>query len=645
MTISPQIAPYGAWKSPITADLIVASSINLTQVCWDGQDIYWLEGRPSEGGRNVLVKQSADGEISDITPDSYNVRTRVHEYGGGAFLVHQGTVFFSNDRDRALYRQGASQTPEKLTQTSDRAYADFVFDAQRQRLIAVCEDQSGQDKEPQNYLITIDLVTGQEMPLSQGWDFYAAPRLSPDGNTLVWLAWNHPNLPWDGTYLWRSQISPDGSLLEPELVAGGDNESIAEPQWSPDGLLYYVSDRKGWWNLYRQEGDQVRLLYPLEAEFTYPQWIFGLSSYTFASADEIICTYSQGGRWYLARLLIRDRELIPLALPYTEIASLHSNGQEIIFIGSTPTESTAIVRFNLETAQIQPLKRASTLIVPADYLCVPEAIAFPTANGLTAYAWYYPPQNGDYQPPDGELPPLLVKSHGGPTAAAHAGLSLRVQYWTSRGFAYLDVNYGGSTGFGRAYRQRLDKNWGIVDVDDCVNAAQYLVAQGKVDGDRLAISGGSAGGYTTLAALTFRDTFKAGASYYGVSDLIALASDTHKFESRYLDRLIGPYPEAKAIYDGRSPLYSLDSLTCPLIFFQGLEDRVVPPSQAELMVTAIDAKGLPVAYVPFEGEQHGFRRAENIKRAIEAEFYFYSRIFGFHPADAIAPIHILNLKT
>lgn len=646
MPSSPQIAPYGSWKSPITADLIVANSINLAAVCWDGQDIYWLEGRPSEGGRYVLVKRSPEGVVSDLTPAPFNVRSRVHEYGGGAFVVHQGTVYFSNDGDRALYQQAPSQAPVRLTATSDRRYADVILDPQHARLLAVCEDhhpdhlQAG--KEPQNYLIAIDLTSGQETLLTQGWDFYASPRLNPEGNSLVWLTWNHPNLPWDGTYLWRSQVHPDGSLSEPELIAGGNNESIAEPQWSPDGQLYYASDRSGWWNLYRHGLKDAEALYGMEAEFAYPHWVFGLSSYTFASSDRIICTYSQGGRWYLAWLDIGDRQLTPLKLPYTEIASLHCNGTDLVFIGGTPTESSAVLRFNLETEKLEVLRQASGLSVAQDYLSVPEAIAFPTENGQLAHAWYYPPTNSDYLAPEGELPPLLVKSHGGPTAAAYAGLSLRVQYWTSRGFAYLDVNYGGSTGFGRAYRQRLDKNWGIVDVDDCVNAAQYLVAQGKVDGDRLAISGGSAGGFTTLAALTFRDTFKAGASYYGVSDLIALATDTHKFESRYLDRLIGRYPEEKALYEARSPLYSLDSLTCPLIFFQGLEDQVVPPNQAELMVTAIDAKGLPVAYVPFEGEQHGFRRAENIKRAIEGELYFYARIFGFQPADAIAPIHILN---
>lgn len=645
MVTSPHIAPYGSWKSPITADLIVANSLGLAAVCWDGQDIYWLEGRPTEGGRYALVKQAPEGTLAEITPNPYNVRSRVHEYGGGAFLVHQGTVYFSNDRDRAIYSQAPAQAPKKLTQTRDRSYADLILDEPRQRLIAVCEDHSSGEKEPQNYLIAIDLNSGQETPLAQGWDFYSSPRLSPDGSSLVWLTWNHPNLPWDGTFLWRSQLKPDGALAEPELVAGGEDESIAEPQWSPDGQLYYVSDRSGWWNLYRQEAQGSVALYPLEAEFAYPHWVFGLSSYTFASSEQIICTYSQGGRWYLVRLNIGDRQLIPFDLPYTEISSLHSNGTDLVFIGGTPTESTAIVRFNLKTESLQILKQASNLSIDPRYLSVPEAIAFPTENGLTAYAWYYPPTNADYQAPEGELPPLLVKSHGGPTAAAHTGFSLRVQYWTSRGFAYLDVNYGGSTGFGRAYRQRLDHNWGIVDVDDCVNAAKCLVTQGKADGDRLAISGGSAGGFTTLAALTFKDTFKAGASYYGVSDLSALATDTHKFEARYLDRLIGRYPEDKAIYEARSPIHALDSLTCPIIFFQGLEDRVVPPNQAELMVTAIDAKGLPVAYVPFEGEQHGFRRAENIKRAIEGEFYFYSRIFGFQPADAIAPLHILNAGT
>jgi dipeptidyl aminopeptidase/acylaminoacyl peptidase len=640
-----RIAPFGSWRSPITSDLIVSGTIGLGGVNFDGEDIYWLEGRPTEGGRTVLVRSTTDGTITDVTPTPFNVRTRVHEYGGGAYLIVNQTIYFSNFADQRLYKQTPNSKPQPLTQDSQRRYADAIVDRQRNRLICVCEDHGKIDREPENSLVSVDLETGEVERLVSGSDFYCSPRLSPDGSQLAFISWNHPNMPWDGTQLWVVKIEEDGSLDTAKCIAGGVNESICQPEWSPDGKLYFSSDFTGWWNLYRycQDGT-AEPLYPMEAEFGYPHWVFGESIYGFASATRLICTYTQHGCWYLASLDTETKTLQPIKIPDTSIAYLQVQEKQIIFIGGSPTEPTAIVKLDLDTEKRTVLKRSSELTIDAGYLSTPEAIAFPTEQGLTAYAWYYPPQNRDYQAPEGELPPLVVKSHGGPTAAAAATFNLRIQYWTSRGFAFLDVNYGGSTGYGRDYRQRLDQQWGLVDVDDCVNGAKYLVQQGKVDGERLAIAGGSAGGYTTLAALTFRNTFKAGASYYGVSDLEALVQDTHKFESRYLDRLIGIYPEEKAIYEARSPIHFTDRLSCPVIFFQGLEDKVVPPNQAERMVAALQAKGLPVAYVAFAGEQHGFRRAENIKRTLDGEFYFYSRIFKFHPAEAIDPIEILNLR-
>ncbi|MGK7937047.1 MAG: alpha/beta hydrolase family protein, partial [Xenococcaceae cyanobacterium] len=400
-----------------------------------------------------------------------------------------------------------------------------------------------------------------------------------------------------------------------------------------------------WWNIYRRNKDEtIEPLYEMEAEFAYPHWVFGLATYAFLSPDQIICTYSQNGSWYLGSINTQTKEFTKIETSYTNISSVQAtNNGQALFIAGSPTEPTAVIKLDLATQKKEILKESGKLNLDSSYLSVPEAISFPTENGLTAYAWYYPPQNKDFSAPEGELPPLLVKSHGGPTATASVSLSLRIQYWTSRGFGYLDVNYGGSIGYGRQYRQRLEKNWGIVDVDDCVNAAKYLVQQGRVDGDRLVISGGSAGGYTTLAALTFRDTFKAGASYYGVSDLEILARDTHKFESRYLDGLIGVYPDEKDLYEARSPIHFTEQLSCPVIFFQGGEDKVVPPNQAEMMFTAIKDKGLPVAYVLFENEGHGFRQGENIKKALDSEFYFYSRVFDFKPADRIEEIEIINL--
>ena len=646
-----QIAPYGSWKSPITADLIVAGTIGLGQIVLDGENVYWSEGRPAEGGRSVIVRRTPDSKTTDVTPSPFNVRTRVHEYGGGAFAIKDGTVYFSNFADQRLYKQTPSGEPQPLTPVADLRYADAVVDLQRERIICVQEDHTKGDREPTNSLISISLNNGEDIQvLASGCDFYASPRLSPDRSQLAWISWNHPNMPWDSTQLWVAPINPDGSLGEAECVAGGADKSIFQPEWSPDGVLYFVSDRSGWWNLYRwlppmPEGGLggVEPLCPMDAEFGLPQWVFGMSTYGFESANRIICSYTKKGSWQLASLDLQTKQLEVIETPYTDISSLQVASGRAVFIAGSATEPTAIVQMDLATQQIEVLRRSSQLKIEPGYLSTPQEIPFPTENGLIAYAFFYPPQNQDYTPPKGEKPPLLVKSHGGPTASVSSTFNLKIQYWTSRGFGFLDVNYGGSTGYGREYRQRLNQQWGIVDVDDCANAAKYLAEQGLVDSERLAIAGGSAGGYTTLCALTFRDVFKAGASHYGVSDLEALATDTHKFESRYLDGLIGPYPERKDLYEARSPIHFTDQLSCPAIFFQGLEDKIVPPNQAEMMVAALKAKGLPVAYVAFEGEQHGFRRAENIKRALDGEFYFYSRVFGFEPSETIEPVAIENL--
>jgi dipeptidyl aminopeptidase/acylaminoacyl peptidase len=450
-------------------------------------------------------------------------------------------------------------------------------------------------------------------------------------------------MPWNGTELWLAEVHADGLLGSRQQVAGGVEESIFQPEWSPDGILHFVSDRTGWWNLYRWRGGRVEPLCPMEAEFGRPQWVFGLSTYTFDSAGRLLCTYTRRGTWQLARLDTQTLELEPIELPYTDIRSLRASAGRAVFVAGSPTEAAAVVQLDLTSGQREVLRRSTTFSVDPGYLSVPRPIEFPTSHGRTAHAFFYPPTNQEFTAPASERPPVIVSSHGGPTSATSSTLRLDIQYWSSRGIAVVDVNYGGSTGYGRAYWQRLDGQWGIVDVDDCTNAARFLVQSGDADERRLAIHGGSAGGYTTLCALTFRDLFKAGASYYGVSDLEALAKDTHKFESRYLDRLIGPYPQARELYRERSPIHFTDRLACPVILFQGLEDKVVPPDQAERMVESLHRKGLPVAYVAFEGEQHGFRRAENIKRTLDGEMYFYSRVFGFDLADAVEPVLIENL--
>ncbi len=641
-----QVAPFGSWKSPITADSIVAGSIGLGSIVIDGTDIYWLESRPQEAGRNVIVRRTADGKTTDITLPEYNVRSRVHEYGGAAYTVADGRVYFSNVKDNCIYVQDLrSEDPEsvrQLTRDSKRRYADLTIDAQHQRLICVQEEHDAPGLEALNTIVSIDLnAPHQIVVLVCGCDFYAAPRLSPDGNRLVWLSWNHPNLPWDGTNLYIASLV-NGYPSAPTLIAGGAHEVIFQPQWHSDGTLYFVSDRTGWGNLYHWNGkDSVTAVCPQDAEFGLPQWVFGMSTYAFVGKHRIVCTYTSQGIWHLALINTLSGHLTHLNVPYTDISGIRAAGNTVYCCAASTTHPNEIVAIDLLSETREILKRSSKLTIESGYISAPQAIEFPSTAG-NAYAFYYPPTNRDYQAPPDEQPPLLVKIHGGPTAATSSQLSLKTQYWTSRGFAVVDVNYGGSTGYGREYQHRLDGKWGIVDVDDCTNAALYLVRQGLADGDRLAISGGSAGGYTTLAALTFGQTFTAGASYYGISDLAALTKDTHKFESRYNDRLVAPYPAQAHIYQDRSPLFFTHQLSCPIAFFQGLEDKVVLPNQAEMMVSALKDKGIPVAYVTFPTEGHGFRDATNIKRALTGEFYFYSRIFGFQPAEDIEPIEIFE---
>jgi dipeptidyl aminopeptidase/acylaminoacyl peptidase len=641
---APTTAPYGSWKSPITADLIVAGTVSLEQVVLDGKDIYWLEGRPSEAGRYVVVRYTPDGRTQDMTPAPFNARTRVHEYGGGSYTVADGVVYFTNFADQRVYRQRPGETPTPITPEGKTRYADFVMDRQRQSLVCVREDHSASEREAVNTIVRVKLA-GNDVGtvLAGGNDFYSSPRLSPDGSRLAYLTWNHPNMPWDGTELWVAELDEAGAVKSSQRVAGGETESMFQPEWSPEGTLHVVSDRSGWWNLYRQSAGRIEALNPRAAEFGRPQWVFGMSTYAFISPHEIVCSYTERGVWHLARLDTVSGRLTPLALPFTDYGSIQVTPTHLVCVAGSPTEAAAVIRVDLASGRFERLRRSSSVALDPGYVSVPQAVEFPTERGQTAHAFYYPPANKDFQGQPGEKPPLLVISHGGPTGFSNSVLKLTIQYWTSRGFAVLDVNYGGSTGYGRAYRERLNDNWGIVDVDDCVNGARYLVERGAADRNRLAIRGGSAGGYTTLAVLTFRDYFRAGASHYGVSDLGALAAETHKFESRYLDRLIGPYPQRKDLYEQRSPVHAADRLSCPVILFQGLEDKVVLPNQAEMMVAALRAKGVPVAYVPFPGEQHGFRKAENIKRALEGELYFYGRIFGFPLAEPVEPVPIENL--
>src|SRR5882757_4229873 len=638
---SRKTAPYGSWKSPITSDVIVAQSIGLSDVRLDGGTIYWLESRPQEQGRSVVVRLGEGSQTTDVTPQPFNARTRVHEYGGGAWTVSDGAVYFSNFADQRLYRlaAGASQpqplTPAPSSRGRDWRFADGVIDKSRNRWIGVREDHSGEG-EAVNTLVALDLQGAGTEPglvLAQGHDFFSSPRLSPDGSKLLWLAWDHPNMPWNGTTLYLAAVGADGALAgAPEVIAGGLAESIFQPEWSPDGTtIVFVSDRSGWWNFYAYDAGtrETRALLAMEAEFGVAQWVFGMATYAFAGPNRIVCTYSTSGLGRLSILDIKSGELTPIALPFTDISTVRADGAMVAFLGGSPRIPGSVVALDLRSGQHRILKSSTEILERADlriadYLTTVEPIEFPTQNGKTAFGLFYPPFNPDVAAPAGEKPPLLVKVHGGPTSSASSTLSLRNQFWTSRGIAVLDVNYGGSTGFGRAYRERLYGNWGVVDVEDCINGVKFLGAQGKVDENRAVITGGSAGGYTTLAALAFHDFFQGGASHYGVSDIAALARDTHKFESRYLDWLIGPYPQQEVLYRERSPLFHADRLSKPVIFFQGDEDRIVPPNQAEAMVEALRRKGNPVGYFLFAGEQHGFRKAGNIQRCLDAELYFYA---------------------
>ena len=638
----PVTAPYGSWKSPITAASLAADVVRLIELNVDGDDVFWVEMRPKEGARYVLVRHGAEGGPVVVIPAPYAARTLVHEYGGGAFAACGPQLLFSNFADQRLYAL-EDGVPRPLTPEGPRRFADAAIDEERGRAIVVCEDHSASSRDARTTLVEVPLPGGEPRTIHEGYDFYANPRLSPDGARLLWLCWNHPQMPWDGTELWLADVAEDGSLLDPRRVAGGPRESIFQPSWSPDGTLYCVSDRGGWWNLHRLEGDGLESVLSMEAEFGRPLWVFGETTYGFLDDGRIAATFAEAGIWRLGLIDPDTGELARLDTPFTAFGYVHTNGDQIVCIASSPTVASAVVRIDPASGSIERLRSSASEQLDPVTISEPEAIEFPTKDGWTAHAFYYRPRNPDYAGPPDERPPLIVMSHGGPTSQTTAALRATVQYWTSRGLAVVDVNYGGSSGYGNAYRRRLNGAWGIVDVDDCEAAARYLADRGDVDGKRLAITGGSAGGYTTLCALTFRDLFSAGASHYGVSDAAALATDTHKFESRYLDTLIGPYPERAEIYEQRSPIHAVERLTTPVIFMQGLDDKIVPPDQAQRMVDALKAKGVPVAYLPFEGEQHGFRRAANQRRALEAELDFYGRIFGFSPADEIEPVEIHNL--
>jgi len=651
------VVPYGAWPSPIDARDLVTGSSQPVEAWAESGVTWWSQTRPDQGGREEIVR--ADG--TDPRPWNWNARTRVHEYGGAAWWVHAGVLFSVDWSDQRLYRIAPGQAPVPITPTPavpmSRRYADGRVTPDG--AFCICVRESHDDGEVRNEIVALPANPGPDpeepVVLAAGPDFIAAPRISPDGRRLAWFEWQHPNMPWDTTRLWVGDLVQDGDRIElrnRERIVGRSNESLVQPEWGPDGTLYVVSDRSDWWNVYRVSttvgvGGDLELLpvHPLAVEVGQPAWRFGQSRYQ-VGADAVWFTYSSADGAHLVRVGT-DGSLRDEVLPFVALASLRldrttAGEGRIVAIGSQATADPVVVEIAIDRPEltVTVLNQAAESGLPPAAVSIPRSIDFPSADGRTAHAQLYRPASAEAQGPDDEKPPLLVAIHGGPTSAAGRAFRLSTQYWTTRGFAVVDVDYGGSTGYGRPYRRLLDDAWGIVDVEDACAAATWLAEQGLVDRDRLAIRGGSAGGFTTLAALATRDVFAAGASHYGVADLGALARDTHKFESRYLDGLVGPWPAAADIYQERSPLSHIDGFDRPLIVLQGDEDAVVPPAQAEAIVAALAAKQVPHAYLLFAGEQHGFRQADNIVRALEAELSFYAKVFGFSPAGSIEPVEI-----
>ena len=638
-------APYGSWASPITPDVLLKGTVHMRNqmLRWDGDDLYWSELRPGEGGRIVVCRRDADGAISDVTPRDFNARSRVHEYGGGHYAVSAGTVYFTNFADQRLYRQDRGGAPRAITPEGDVRHADMAVDAARGLVYAVREDHTTGAREAVNSLVALDADGRREaFTVAAGNDFYSSPKLSGDGARLAWQTWNHPHMPWDQSEIWIGELDRDGRVTSSRKIAGTNDESVLQPEWSPVGELYFVSDRNDWWNIYRARGEGDEPVCRRDAEFGGPQWTFGQRYFDFSGPDEIVCLFTEPAGSKLGVIDLNTGRLRQIELLYTALNNVQVSGRKAAMYAGSSTHADRVLVIDLDTSAQEVVKVANSTHIASGNLSIPKPIEFETEHGRTAHALHYPPRNEEHQAPAGEKPPLIVHCHGGPTGSAGPTYAFEYQYWTSRGFAIVDVNYGGSTGYGRAYRQRLNGQWGVVDVDDCINAARHLVERGLADPERVSITGGSAGGYTVLLSLTRRDFYNAGASHYGIGDLVRFIEETHKFESHYCDTLIGPYPERADLYHERSAIYFADHLRCPVILFQGLEDKVVPPSQAETFVEVCDEKGLPYAYVPFEGEQHGFRQEDNIRRAMEGELYFLSRIFGFEPADATEPVQIEN---
>ena len=645
--------PYGSWPSPVTTEMLTSASVGLGSPAVDGTDIYWTESRPDQGGRVSLWRHSADQTRTELTPHPFNVRSRVHEYGGGAYAVSDTVVVFSHLDDGRVYVVEPGAEPRPVTPPGQALrYADLRVHPEQNLVLAVREDHTG-DEEAVNTIVALNLAGPNDdggQVVCSGADFYSTPELSSQGD-LAWVEWNHPDMPWDATRIKVARLHRDAlhrgterdgfTVNDVETVAGGAAESVLQPRWTPSGTLVFVSDATGWWNLYTWSDGEIRGVHQAEAEFCGPQWQLGEQPYVVVDDDTLLCSWSSNGAASVGWLSLASGELSPIPAGAGTVgvaASISAAAAVVTF----PDRPVAVSQLDLDSGTWTVLRRSSDIALDPGIVSVARPVSWSSPAG-PVFGWYYPPTTPDYAAPPGTLPPLITSTHGGPTSYSPARFSLEVQYWTSRGLAVLDVNYGGSTGHGRAYRERLKGSWGIVDVEDCARGAQAMAEQGLADPARLCIVGSSAGGYTTLRALTATDVFTAGISRYGVGDLEALARDTHKFEARYLDSLVGPYPEAAEVYRARSPVHHVTNLKAPILLLQGADDAVVPPNQAEAMAAAARALGLPVALVIFPGEGHGFRRAETIRAAMQAQLYFLGRVFGFTPADDLPAIPIENL--
>jgi dipeptidyl aminopeptidase/acylaminoacyl peptidase len=657
----PQVvtAPYGSWHSSIGLDLVSGSAVSIDEPWIDGDDVYWLEGRAAEAGRRTLLCRTPDGAVGELTPNPFRVGNRVHEYGGGSFAVDRGRVVVSSQADGRLWRVDPddASAPVALTPEGPWRFADLRFDPARDRLYAVRETHDAAAPNDHRLVVNelvslaLDGSDGAGRTLVAGPDLVAAPRPSPDGRRLAWIEWDLPFMPWDASRLRVADVSADGSLGEPWTLAGGPGVSVAQPAWAPDGRLHVVTDETGWWNLYafaigdtRAPAAPCRNLAPVDAELAGPAWVFGQSWYAFGPDGSTLAIARSDGRDRLLRIAA-DGDLTPVEGPFSELRGLQAAGGTAVVVAAGPHDGGALVALDPRTGQpTGVLARSLATAVDPGMLPEAEAIAFPTSGGVTARALFFAPTNAAFCGPDGERPPLVVLVHGGPTSSASSALSLDRAFFTSRGVAVVDVDYRGSTGYGRPYRDALNGQWGVADVDDCVAAARFLVDRGSVDGARMAIRGGSAGGFTTLACLAFRpDVFAAGISRYGIADLELIHEDTHKFESRYEEQLVAPWPEGRHVFRDRSPIHALDRVRAPMLLLQGLDDRVVPPSQLDTMEAVFAAHGVPHVAVRFEGEGHGFRRAETRRAAARLELGFLARVFGFMPADGIEPLDIPGL--